>query len=170
MPSTKNPITKKTAVKKTAAKTASKGVAVKKSPARKAPAAKKAVKVVAARKPVAVTADGAPPNWLVAARAADSKKATDIRVIDLREITSFADFFVICSGSNQRQAQAIANDIETELKKHGERPSSVEGFGNAEWVLMDYGDMVVHIFSDQARKYYDLDRLWRDGKDVAVEL
>jgi ribosome-associated protein len=118
----------------------------------------------------AATEQAAPPNWLVAARAADSKKATKLRVLDLREITSFADFFFICSGANQRQIQTIANEIETELKKHGERPNAVEGYGNAEWVLMDYGDLVVHIFSDQARAYYDLDRLWRDGKEVPITL
>ena len=91
-------------------------------------------------------------------------------MLDLREITTFADFFVICSGTNQRQIQTIANEIETELKTQGERPTSVEGYSNAEWVLMDYGDLVVHIFSDQARAYYDLDRLYRDAKEVAVEL
>ena len=130
----------------------------------KKPAAKKAVKTVAAAEPVV------PPNWLTAARAADAKKATNLKVLDLREITSFADYFLICSGANQRQIQAIANEIETELKKQGERPSSVEGYGNAEWVLMDYGDLVVHVFSDQARAYYDLDRLWRDGKELPITL
>lgn len=156
---------KKAPSKKAAAKKAT----TKRPPAKKA--AKRApVKRAAASAKAPAATPGVAPNWLTAARAADSKKATNLRVIDLREITSFADFFLICNGSNQRQIQAIANDIETELKKQGERPTSVEGYGNAEWVLMDYGDLVVHIFSDQARAYYDLDRLWRDGAEVPVAL
>lgn len=107
-------------------------------------------------------------NWLTAVRAAEEKKATGIRVLDLREITSFADFFVLCNGGNQRQVQAICDSVETALKQTGERPNSVEGFSNAEWVLLDYGDMVVHIFSEQARAYYDLDRLWREAREVAI--
>jgi len=162
VPSTKTPTTKKsaakTAVKKTAVKAAKKAVARK-------PAAK-AVPSTAS----ATTESGIPPSWLTAARAADDKKATALRVIDLREITTFADFFLICSGSNPKQLQAIANEIETALKVQGERPTSVEGFNNAEWVLMDYGDLVIHIFSEQARAYYDLDRLWRDGKEVKFQL
>ena len=173
MPSTKNPTTPK-AAKKTASavkKAAVKKTAVKKAAQKTAatPAAKVATK--AARKTApAVAPNGVPPNWLTAARAADAKKATNIKVLDLRDITSFADFFLICSAANQRQIHAIANDIEVELKKQGERPNSVEGYRNAEWVLMDYGDLVIHIFSDQARAYYDLDRLWRDGKEVPLAL
>jgi ribosome-associated protein len=106
--------------------------------------------------------------WLRAVRAADAKQAKDIRVLDLREITSFADHFVICSGSNPRQIQTIAEEIEQALKKAGERPHSVEGYDNAEWILLDYGDYLVHIFSEKARLYYDLERLWRDAKPVKV--
>jgi ribosome-associated protein len=102
----------------------------------------------------------------VAAAAADAKKATGIRVLDLRPITSFADFFVICNGANQRQIQTICDEVERSLKAHGEHPNSIEGYGNAEWILMDYGDLVVHIFGEQARAYYDLDRLWRDATPV----
>lgn len=104
--------------------------------------------------------------WLTAVHAADAKQAKDVRVLDLREITSLADFFVICSGANARQIQAIADEIAQKLKKLGERPSSIEGYDNAEWVLMDYGDYVIHIFSPAARTYYDLERLWRDAKSV----
>jgi ribosome-associated protein len=86
----------------------------------------------------------------------------------LRPVTSFADYFVICSGSNQRQIQAISDEVERTLKASGERPNSVEGYANAEWVLMDYGDLVVHVFTDGARSYYDLDRLWRDAPELAV--
>lgn len=108
------------------------------------------------------------PNWTVAVRAAESKKAKDIRVLDLREITTFADYFVICSGANARQIRAIADEIGTALKKRGERPANVEGYDNAGWVLLDYGDLLVHVFSDEARSYYDLERLWRQAKEVPV--
>lgn len=104
--------------------------------------------------------------WQAAVEAADSKQAKDIKVLDLREITSFADFFVVCSGANSRQIQAIADEVETQLKEIGEYPISVEGYQNAEWVLLDYGDYLVHIFTEKARQYYDLERLWRDAKVV----
>jgi ribosome-associated protein len=106
------------------------------------------------------------PFWLSAVHAAESKQARDIVVLDVREVTSFADYFIICTGANTRQIQAIADEIESQLKKDGETPNSVEGYGNAEWVLVDYGDYLIHIFSDKARTYYDLERLWRDGKVV----
>ena len=108
------------------------------------------------------------PIWLTAVRAAESKKATDIKVLDLREVTSFADFFVVCSGANSKQIQAITEEIGTQLEKRGEHPVSVEGFGNAEWVLADYGDYLIHVFSEKARAYYDLDRLWRHAKVVEI--
>jgi ribosome-associated protein len=104
--------------------------------------------------------------WLEAVRAAEEKQARNVRVLDLREVTSFADYFVILSGANSRQIQAIADEIHQRLKKLGEMPASMEGYDNAEWVLMDYGDYLVHIFSDKARLYYDLERLWRDAKTV----
>jgi ribosome-associated protein len=81
-------------------------------------------------------------------------------------VTSFTDFFVVCSGANARQIQAIADEVTHHIKKAGELPLSVEGYENAEWVLVDYGDFVVNIFSEKARAYYDLERLWRDGKTV----
>lgn len=102
-------------------------------------------------------------------RAAESKKATDIRILDLTGITSFADFFVICSGSNQRQVQAISDEVGLQLKQQaGELPLSVEGYIQAEWVLADYGDLLVHIFSLKAREYYGLERLWRSAKTVEI--
>jgi ribosome-associated protein len=106
--------------------------------------------------------------WLEAVRAAEEKQARNVRVLDLREVTSFADYFVILSGANTRQIQAIADEIHQRLKKLGEMPASMEGYDNAEWVLMDYGDYLVHIFSDKARLYYDLERLWRDAKTVEL--
>lgn len=88
-------------------------------------------------------------------------------MLDLRGVTSFTDTLIICSGSNTRQNQTISDEIETELKKMGDIPNGVEGYTGAEWILMDYGDYVVNIFSDKTRAYYDLERLWRDGKPLA---
>jgi ribosome-associated protein len=110
------------------------------------------------------------PTWLTAVRAAESKKAVDVCVLDLREVTSFTDFFVICSGTNIRQVQAIAEEIDIELGKRGEKATSLEGFKNGEWVLADYGDMIVHVFSPTARAFYELERLWRHAKAVEVPL
>ncbi len=104
----------------------------------------------------------------MAARAADSKQAQSIRVLDLREVTTFADYFVICSGTNPRQVQAIADEVNLELKHQGERANAVEGYDSADWILIDYGDMLVHVFSETAREYYDLERLWRHATDVEV--
>jgi ribosome-associated protein len=109
------------------------------------------------------------PSWLIAVRAAESKKATDIRVLDLTGITSFADYFVICTGANQRQIQAISDEVGLQMKRQaGELPISVEGYNQAEWVLADYGDLLVHIFSPKSRDYYDLERLWRSAKPVEI--
>ena len=111
----------------------------------------------------------ASPTWLIAVRAAESKKAADIKVLDLTGITSFADYFVICTGNNQRQVQAISDDVGLQIKRQAhELPNSVEGYSQAEWVLADYGDLLVHIFSPKARDYYDLERLWRNAKPVEI--
>ncbi len=109
------------------------------------------------------------PTWLLAVRAAESKKAIDIKVLDLTGITSFADTFVVCTGANQRQVQAIADEVGQRLKKEaGELPISLEGYTQGEWVLSDYGDLLVHVFSPAARAYYDLERLWRTAKIVEI--
>lgn len=104
--------------------------------------------------------------WNTAIQAAESKKAENIRVLDLRPVTTFADYLIVCHGSNPKQNQAIADEVEQQLKKIGERPNSVEGYSNAEWILLDYGDFVVNVFSLKAREYYDLERLWRDAPEV----
>jgi len=109
------------------------------------------------------------PTWLIAVRAAESKKATDIKVLDLTGITSFADYFVICTGANQRQIQAISDEVSVQLKQQAsELPISLEGYTQADWILADYGDLLIHIFSPKAREYYDLERLWRSAKTVAI--
>jgi ribosome-associated protein len=116
--------------------------------------------------PFLVEASADLPNWLVAAHAAESKKAKDLTVLDFRGVTSFTDFFIICTSTSQRQGQAIADEIGRQLKEMGEVPVSVEGYDAADWILLDYGDFVVHIFSEQARAYYQLERLWQQAKTV----
>jgi ribosome-associated protein len=108
------------------------------------------------------------PAWLTPVRAAESKKATDVKVLDLTAITSFADYFIICTGASGRQIQAITDEITARMKQRGERPVSVEGYDQGDWVLSDYGDIVVHVFSEKARAFYDLDRLWRQAKPIEI--
>jgi ribosome-associated protein len=98
-----------------------------------------------------------------ALHAASDKKAHDLIVLDLRPVASFTDYFLIASGTNARQVQAIADEITERLKREGTRAERMEGYQTAEWVLVDYGDFIVHIFEDKARRFYDLERLWREG-------
>ncbi len=103
----------------------------------------------------------------LALHCSSEKKATNLVAIDLREIASFTEFFIVASGSNQRQVQAISDEINEQLKKQlNSRPVRVEGYSSAEWILLDYGDFIVHIFEKNAREFYDLERLWRDAKRV----
>jgi ribosome-associated protein len=103
-----------------------------------------------------------------ALRSASDKKALDLVVLDLRAIASFTDYFIITSGTNPRQVQAIADEIVEQLKKQGTRAARVEGYSTAEWVLVDYGDFVVHVFEEKSRRFYDLERLWRDAARVQL--
>src|SRR6266581_2509476 len=97
--------------------------------------------------------------------ACQEKKAEHIAVLELEpESGAFTDYFVVCSGTNPRQVQAISDEVEERLDKAGMRPAHVEGYKQAEWVLLDYVDFVVHVFSEKARKYYDLERLWKSAK------
>jgi ribosome-associated protein len=108
-------------------------------------------------------------NVQLAVKCAADKKAVNTVVLDLRAIASFTEFFVITGGSNQRQVQAIGDEIQEQLKKRlGDRPVRIEGYNSAEWVLMDYGDFVVHIFDQKSRDFYDLERLWRDAYKVEL--
>ena len=100
--------------------------------------------------------------------AASDKKALDLLVLDLREVANFTDYFIITSGTNTRQVQAIADEVVEQLKKQGTRASRVEGYNTAEWVLVDYGDFILHVFDDKARKFYDLERLWREARRVKL--
>lgn len=105
---------------------------------------------------------------LMALGAAGEKKAINSVVLDLREIASFTDYFVIVNGANERQVQAISDEIVETLKRAGTPVTRVEGYKTAEWILLDYGDFIVHIFDDKARKFYDLERLWRESKRVEL--
>jgi ribosome-associated protein len=115
--------------------------------------------------PTAQTRDGV----LQALRACDAKKASDIVLLELdKDSGAFTDYFVICSGSNPRQIQAISDEVDLRLKTNGYRPTHVEGYNQAEWILLDYVDFVVHIFSETARKFYDLERLWKSARRVSA--
>jgi ribosome-associated protein len=103
-----------------------------------------------------------------AVRAADEKKAQGMLVLRLSAITEFTDYFVICTGNSSRQTQAIADEIVERLKMSGVRPLNTEGYKNAEWILIDFGAFVVHIFTEESRRFYDLERLWRDAERVEI--
>ncbi len=101
--------------------------------------------------------------------ALEDKKATDIKIIDIEHISTLADFFLIASGSNRSQVQAMADNAEECLSRKGYEPKNIEGYQNANWILMDYGDVVIHLFDEENRLFYDLERIWRDGKVVDRE-
>lgn len=100
---------------------------------------------------------------LLIAQLMRDKKAQDVLILDLRKVASFTDYFVICTGRSDRQVQAIAEHLERQLKGLKWRPTAVEGLGVARWVLMDFGDVIVHIFQRQVREFYDLEGLWSDA-------
>jgi len=104
----------------------------------------------------------------IALSAASEKKAINSVVLDLREIASFTDYFLITSGTNERQVQAISDEVVETLKKAGTAAARVEGYKSAEWILLDYGYFVVHVFDEKARKFYDLERLWRESRQVEL--
>ena len=98
--------------------------------------------------------------------AASDKKAADVLLLDIREVTTVADYFVICSGNNPRQIQTIADNIDEELGKQGARLLHREGTADTGWILLDFGDVIVHIFGPKEREYYRIERLWSDAKTV----
>lgn len=102
-------------------------------------------------------------------RALDEKKGRDIKVIDIHDVSVIADYFVIASGSNQNQVQAMVDNVEEQLGRVGFEPKQVEGMRNSSWILMDYGDVIVHVFDEENRLFYDLERIWRDGKTLDME-
>jgi ribosome-associated protein len=113
----------------------------------------------------------APPlstELTLAITAALEKKATDVVVLDLRKASAFTDFFVICTGGNARQIEAIAEAVQGSLARKGTKPALVEGLGRSEWILIDYFDFIVHIFTPATREFYGLERLWGDAERVEV--
>ena len=106
---------------------------------------------------------------MLAAEAASSRKALQMTAIDIRKIASFAEFFLVCSGTSTRQVQAIADEVMDRLKKdRSSRPLHIEGYEAGTWILLDYGDLIVHVFTEEAREFYQLERLWRDADRVAL--
>ncbi|MCR5331425.1 MAG: ribosome silencing factor [Lachnospiraceae bacterium] len=102
-------------------------------------------------------------------KAMDDKKAENIKILDIADVSTIADYFIICSGANTSQMEAIIDNITETLGRAGYETKRTEGGRNSSWILMDYGDVVVHIFSKEDRLFYDLERIWRDGKTVAIE-
>lgn len=105
----------------------------------------------------------------LAVAALDDKKAEDISVIDISEVSVLADYFIIAGGNNTSQIQALADSVEEKLGKAGYPLKQIEGYQSANWVLLDFGDIIVHIFDRENRLFYDLERIWRDGKKVNTE-
>lgn len=103
----------------------------------------------------------------IAIAALEDKKAEDIKIIDISHISTIADYFIIASGTNKSQIQAMTDNVEEALGKAGYPPKHIEGYQNANWILMDFQDIIVHIFDKENRLFYDLERIWRDG--VAIE-
>ena len=104
-----------------------------------------------------------------AVAAAEDRKAVDLRVLHVEQVSDFTDFFLICSGTSERQVQAIADAVQEKLREERVRPLHVEGYSRGQWVLLDYGDFVVHIFQEEPRRFYSLERLWGDAPDVTAE-
>lgn len=101
-----------------------------------------------------------------AVAAAEDRKAVDLRVLHLEKVSDFTDYFLICSGTNERQVQAIANAVEEKMREEKVRPLHSEGYNRGQWILLDYGDFVVHVFQEEPRRFYSLERLWGDAPDV----
>ena len=104
----------------------------------------------------------------MACDALEDKKALDVKVIGLEKISTLADYFIIASGANRNQVQAMADNVDEMLGRAGYHAKQMEGYQTANWILMDYGDIVIHIFDEENRLFYDLERIWRDGQSVEV--
>ena len=102
-------------------------------------------------------------------KALDDKKAKDVRILDISSVSVLADYFLIASGANKNQEQAMVDNVEEELHKAGFTPKQIEGYQTANWVLLDYGDIIIHVFDEENRLFYDLERIWRDGTLIQAE-
>lgn len=118
--------------------------------------------------PAAPARDESLETVMIAVEAAREKQARNMLLLDLRSMADFTDFFFICSGTNPRQVQAICDEIDIKMKQAGLRTTHTEGYNHAEWVLLDYVDFVAHVFTEQAREYYDLERLWKSADRVPL--
>ena len=105
----------------------------------------------------------------IACKAIDDKKGQDIQIIDIHNVSVIADYFVIASGTNSNQVQAIVDNVEEQLGRAGFEAKQIEGNRNSSWILMDYGDVIVHVFDEENRLFYDLERIWRDGKVLEMD-
>ena len=105
----------------------------------------------------------------LAYQALDDKKGEDIQIIEIKDISVIADYFIIANGTNASQVDALVNSVSDLLGRNGFEPKRIEGVRSASWILMDYGDVVVHVFSKEDRLFYNLERIWRDGKTVSKE-
>lgn len=114
------------------------------------------------------TGDPSKDKALECARAAIDKKAENLKILDLTQISGFTDYFVICGGMSDRQVQAIADSVEAAMLSQDHEAISIEGYADGRWVLMDFGDVVVHVFLDALREYYDLENLWADAPRLKV--
>lgn len=101
--------------------------------------------------------------------ALNDKKGEDIRIIEIGDISIIADYFIIANGTNSSQVSALVDSVENVLGRHGYEPKRIEGINTSSWILMDYGDVIIHIFSKEDRLFYDLERIWRDGKTITGE-
>jgi len=115
-----------------------------------------------------VTSPRQNPELTLGIAAALDKKASDIVILDLRKASAFTDFFVICTGASSRQVKAIADAVQTALRAHGSRAALIEGESRAEWVLIDYFDVIFHVFTPATREFYGLERLWADAERIEV--
>ena len=105
----------------------------------------------------------------LAVEALEDKKATDIKILDIAEISTLADYFIIAGGSNRNQVQAMCDNVQEKLGRAGYTECKTEGYEAANWILLDFGDIVVQLFDEENRLFYDLERIWRDGKIVAAD-
>lgn len=105
----------------------------------------------------------------IAYDALDDKLAEDIKIIDIRSISVLADYFIIADGNNKNQVQAMVDNVQEELFKDGYEMKQMEGYREGNWILLDFGDIIIHIFDKENRLFYDLERIWKDGKEVSIE-
>ena len=105
----------------------------------------------------------------MAVDALNDKKAEDVKILDISEISTLADYFIIAGGTNRNQVQALADNVQEKLGRAGHNTKSVEGYDSANWILLDFGDIIIHVFDNENRLFYDLERIWRDGKVIDSE-